>query len=153
MSIKKINTHGLTLIKKFEGCKLKAYKDSAGVWTIGYGHTGDVFAGQTITQEEADDLLRFDVREAEHYLNNEQIILNQNQYDALVSFIYNVGYGNFRRSTLRKKVLRNPIDKSIRTEFMRWVYAGGRRLEGLKRRRKAEADLYFTISYITKYKR
>jgi lysozyme len=135
---------GIDLIKKFEGCKLSAYKCPAGIWTIGYGHTNGVFQGQTITQYEADKMLENDVVKFEmgvrHLVGN----LPDNKIDALTSFAYNLGLGALRDSTLCKKVKANPNDLTIRNEFMKWVNAGGKRLQGLVNRRQAEADLYFS---------
>ena len=84
---------GINLIKEFEGCRLKAYKCPAGVWTISYGHTSNVRPNQSITREEAEKLLREDLRMYEHHVENTVKGLNQNQFDALVSFTYNCGSG------------------------------------------------------------
>lgn len=134
---------GIELIKKHEGCKLQAYKCPAGVWTIGYGHTEGVYAGQNITQEEANRLLDNDLTKFE--LGVRRIVgeLPDNKIDALVSFAYNVGLQAFQTSTLCRKIKINPNDLSIRNEFMRWVYAGKTKLAGLTKRRKEEADMYF----------
>lgn len=135
---------GIDLIKKFEGCKLSAYKCPAGIWTIGYGHTNGVYQGQTISQYEADKMLENDVVKFEmgvrHLVGN----LPDNKIDALTSFAFNLGLGALRDSTLCKKVKANPNDLTIRNEFMKWVNAGGKRLQGLVNRRQAEADLYFS---------
>ena len=95
---------GINLIKKLEGCKLEAYQCSAGVWTIGYGHTGaDVFKGKKITQNDAETLLKTDLKRFETAINNQLIVdLTQNQFDALVSFIYNIGINAFKNSTMLK---------------------------------------------------
>lgn len=141
----KTSENGLELIKRHEGCRLTAYKCPAGVWTIGYGHTGaDVVSGMTITQQQADELLRKDVQWAEDAVNRENLRLNQNQFDALVSFVYNVGAGNFRSSTLLKMLRVNPDSLNIRTEFGKWCKAKGSTLPGLALRRKQEAELYFS---------
>jgi len=145
VSIKCIN-----LIKHFEGCKLIAYKCPAGIPTIGYGNTyykdgSKVKLGDQITQEQADELLLIileDFIESVQHLVKAPI--NQNQFDSLVSFVYNVGSGNFQKSTLLKKVNLNPADASINLEFMKWNKAKGIVLKGLTRRRQAESDLYFT---------
>lgn len=140
----KISKNGLQIIKDFEGCRLTAYQDAVGVWTIGYGHTLNVKAGQTITQAEADKLIEDDVA---YFAKRVSLLVgnkvNQNQFDALVSFAYNVGVGNLSTSTLLKKVLKNPSDTTIADEFKRWKYAGGKVLEGLVKRREREAQLYF----------
>lgn len=140
----KTSDNGIELIKRFEGLRLKAYLCPAGKPTIGYGHTKDVKLGDVITEEEAEQLLREDLIVVENEINRHNLNINQNQFDALVSFVYNVGQGNFERSTLLKKIKSNPNDLSIRNEFMRWIYADGKPLNGLKKRRKMEADLYFS---------
>ena len=135
---------GIALIKEFEGLRLKAYKCPGGVWTIGYGHTAGVKPGMVITEAQAEEYLKADLIAFERYLNGLGLALNQNQFDALVSFIYNVGTGNFSSSTLLRKVRANPQDNSIMDEFLRWVYSKGRVLPGLQRRRLAEMKLYFS---------
>ena len=97
-----------------------------------------------ITLHEAERFLRQDVEFAEKEVNRHNLDINQNQFDALVSFVFNLGVGNFARSTLLRKIKSNPDDPTIRKEFERWIYAGGKVLNGLVRRRKEEADLYFT---------
>ena len=140
----KTSDKGIGLIKRFEGLRLKAYLCPAGKPTIGYGHTKDVKLGDVITEEEAEQLLREDLIVVENEINRHNLNLNQNQFDALVSFVYNVGIGNFRTSTLLKKIKANPNDKTIANEFKRWVYSNGKRLPGLVKRREEEAELYFT---------
>lgn len=139
---------GIELIKHFEGCRLEAYRCPAGVLTIGYGHTQGVTEGMTITQEEADELLKRDLLSFEVNVRGCVIPnLNDHQIDALTSFAYNVGMGNLRRSTLLRIINRGgATEEEIRRQFNRWVYAGKKVLPGLKRRRQAEADLYFTPS-------
>jgi lysozyme len=134
---------GKNLIKKCEGLRLQAYKCAAGVWTIGYGHTGNVKEGDVITQSKADELLAADLVRFESAVNSELQNITQNQFDALVSFAFNVGVNAFKTSTLLKKAKLNPADNSIRNEFLKWVNAGGRPLDGLKKRREQEAELYF----------
>ena len=140
----KTSPKGITLIKEFEGLRLKAYKCPGGVWTIGYGHTTGVRPGMVISEAQAEEYLKADLIAFERYLNGLGLALNQNQFDALVSFIYNVGTGNFSSSTLLRKVRANPQDNSIMDEFLRWVYSKGRVLPGLQRRRLAEMKLYFS---------
>ena len=135
---------GIALIKEFEGLRLKAYKCPGGVWTIGYGHTAGVKPGMLISKAQAEEYLKADLIAFERYLNGLGLALNQNQFDALVSFIYNVGTGNFSNSTLLRKVRANPQENSIMDEFLRWVYSKGRVLPGLQRRRLAEMKLYFS---------
>lgn len=140
-----ITNEGINLIKEFEGLELKAYLCPAGVWTIGYGHTKGVKKGQVITQLEADNLLKEDLSSFEKGVT--RLIksnINQNQFDALVSFAFNLGLTNLKSSTLLKKVNSNPDDRTIVDEFIKWIYAGGKQLEGLKKRRQAEAYLYFS---------
>jgi len=140
----KTSHKGIALIKEFEGLRLKAYKCPGGVWTIGYGHTAGVQPGMVISEAQAEEYLMADLIASEKYLNDLRLAINQNQFDALISFIYNVGTGNFSRSTLLRKVRANPQDNSIMDEFLRWVYSKGRVLPGLQRRRLAEMKLYFS---------
>ena len=136
---------GINLIKKFEGLRLEAYLCPAGVWTIGYGHTKGVEKGQVITQLEADNLLKEDLSSFEKGVTSLiKSNINQNQFDSLVSFAFNLGLANLKSSTLLKKVNSNSNDRTIVDEFIKWIYAGGKPLEGLKRRRQAEAYLYFS---------
>jgi lysozyme len=139
----KTSDNGIELIKRFEGLRLKAYLCPAGKPTIGYGHTEGVKPGQTITEEEAEQLLREDLIVVENEINKHNLDINQNQFDALASFVYNVGVGNFRTSTLLKKIKADPNDKTIANEFKRWVYSNGKKLPGLVKRREEEAKLYF----------
>lgn len=140
----KTSPKGINLIKQFEGLRLVAYKCPAGVLTIGYGHTKGVKPGDTTTAEYAEQLLISDLKTAETVVGRECPTLNQNQFDALVSFVFNCGEGNFRKSTLLKCVKANPDGMNIRTELARWNKADGSVLPGLIRRRKAETELYFS---------
>lgn len=138
------------LVKQFEGCSLKAYKCPAGIWTIGYGNTQyengkAVKEGEVITLDRAEQLLeviliKF-VQQVGELVNSK---VNQNQKDALTDFAYNCGVGNLRSSTLLKKVNADPNDKTIRAEFEKWTRANGKVLNGLVKRRTAEANLYFS---------
>jgi lysozyme len=140
----------IELIKKFEGCKLVAYQCSAKVWTIGFGSTfyengAKVQIGDTITQHRAESLLlitanKFAVEVRKLVKSN----LNDKQMAALISFAFNLGMGALSKSSLLKLVNSNPSSPQIRNEFMKWINAGGKPLNGLIRRRKAEADLYFS---------
>ena len=137
------------LIKQFEGCRLKAYKDPIGIWTIGYGTIiypdgAKVKEGDSITSERADFLLRWQVLTKSGEVDKVAKGVNQNQFDALVSFAYNVGSGALKKSTLLKKLLINPNDPTIEQEFLKWNKAGGKELNGLTKRRQAESDLYFS---------
>jgi len=141
---------GISLIKKYEGCELTAYKCPAGVWTIGYGNTfyedgSTVKPGDKITQKRADQLLR-NILEKKFLEPIRKLIvsdINDNMFSAIVSFTYNVGIGNLKSSTLLKKVNANPNDQSISLEFKKWVKSAGKVLPGLVRRRESESDLYF----------
>ena len=146
----KTNEAGLSLIKSFEGLRLKAYKCPAGVWTIGYGHTGkDVKPGMTITREEAEALLKKDIELFEigvEKVIDENITLTSNQFSALVSFSFNVGLENFKKSTLLKLINKGNQNEleAIHSQFKRWVYANKKVLPGLVKRREAEFKLYST---------
>lgn len=140
----KTSPKGIALIKEFEGLRLKAYKCPGGVWTIGYGHTDGVKPGMVITEDQAEEFLRSDLAVIEKAVNDQNLDLTQNMFDALVSFTFNVGVGNFRRSTLLAMVKADPWNNSIMDEFLRWVYSKGRGLPGLQRRRLAEMKLYFS---------
>lgn len=140
----KASEKAYSLIRQFEGLRLTAYRCPAGVRTVGYGHTSGVVPGMVITKEQAEKLLRLDIATVENIVNAECPNLRQCQFDALVSFVFNIGGGNFRKSALLKKVKANPDDNSIMDEFLRWVYAKGIVLPGLQKRRLAEMRLYFS---------
>lgn len=127
-------------VKEFEGLRLTSYKDSAGVWTIGYGHTRGVKSGQTITEKQADSLLRGDLLTAENYVNGMKLNLTQGQFDALVDFCYNLGAGNLAGSTLLAKIRAKAPTEEIQAQFRRWVYSGKKKLAGLVKRREWEAQ-------------
>ena len=139
----KIGNKGIELIKSFEGLFLTAYKCPASIWTIGYGHTKGVKQGQQITANKAEEFLREDVAQFEKDVLKQNLKLTQNQFDAFVSFVFNVGGGNFQKSTLLRTAKVNSNDPSIKDEFLRWNKAAGKVLPGLTRRRQAEANLYF----------
>jgi lysozyme len=137
-----ISQNGIDLIKKFEGCVLFGYKDAVGVPTIGYGHTGGVIVGQVISQAKAEELLKKDLQK---FVNGViacvDVPVNQNQFDALVSFSFNCGLGSLQKSTLLKKL--NAKDYAgAAAEFTKWNKAGGGILAGLTRRRAAELALF-----------
>lgn len=141
----KISQKGVGLVKKFEGLELKAYKDSVGVVTIGYGSTGPhVFMGQVITESQAEALLIKDLSRFESGVTElVKVPLTQNQFDALVSFSFNLGLGNLKSSTLLKKLnAKDYIGAS--KEFERWNKAGGKVLNGLTRRRLDEKELFLS---------
>ena len=137
-----ISQEGLSLIKKFEGCELEAYKCAAGVWTIGYGSTKGVKEGDAITQEKADKLLLHEMEEYEGYINDMvNADLEQNQFDAMVSWVFNLGSANLKASTLLK-VLNAKDYEGVPAQIKRWNKAGGKVLQGLIRRREAESLLF-----------
>jgi len=141
----KYSSTGLALTEKFEGLRLTAYQDSVGVWTIGYGHTGaDVKQGLTISEDQASVLLAADVAWAVTCVNKSvKSAINQNQFDALVDFTFNLGCNSLGSSTLLKMV--NVGDfAGAAGQFIRWNKAGGKVLRGLTVRRQAEADLFST---------
>lgn len=143
----KISQKGVDFIKSFEGLRLSSYQDQASIWTIGYGSTGpEIGPGLTISEEQAESFLREDVLYFEKVVNEAlKVKVNQNEFDALVSFSYNVGPNAFRTSTLLK-LLNDGSDKTvIASEFLKWVKIGdGKLSEGLKRRREAEKSLFLT---------
>lgn len=140
----KASVDAYELIKQFEGLRLEAYLCPAGIWTIGYGHTSGVSPNPFITIQEADEYLHRDVAAIEMQLNKLNLSLRQCQWDAIVSFVFNVGIGNFKASTLLAKIRINPDDNSIIDEFLRWVYANGKVMRGLQKRRLTEMKLYFS---------
>ncbi len=141
MANKRIGQAGLALIKQYEGCRLAAYRCAAGVWTIGYGHTAGVHSGMTITQAQADAYLQQDIAKFEGYVNNPAYVpiteqLNQNQFDALTSFAFNLGAGNLR------KLCKGRTAAQIARAMTQYCKANGKVLAGLKRRRAAEQALF-----------
>jgi lysozyme len=148
--VTKTGIEGIDLIKKFEGFKSKPYKCPAGIPTIAYGATfypngkKVTMSDKPMTEAEGVGLLKDMLKRFEQYVDSYCIdSITQQQFDALVSFCYNLGPSNLKSSTLLKKVNANPNDETIRVEFMKWTKAGGRTLKGLVTRRTAEADLYF----------
>ncbi len=137
-----ISAEGLSLIKKFEGCELKAYRCAANVLTIGYGTIKNVTEGMEITQEEAETLLQEEMHEYEGYINDMvKVPLEQHQFDAMVSWVFNLGSGNLSSSTLLKKLNNSEYDE-VPAQIRRWNKAGGKVLDGLIRRREAEALMF-----------
>lgn len=139
----RINKDGLSIIKQCEGCRLKAYLCPSLIPTIGYGHTTGVKLGDIITQADADRFLLQDIKRFEQAVAAlVKVPINTNQFSALVSFTFNVGVGAFKSSTLLKKL--NLRDyKGCSNEFDRWVYGSNKKpLEGLKKRRKLERELF-----------
>ena len=129
----------ITALKGFESCRLTAYRCPAGVWTIGYGHTLGVKAGQHITQQQADSLLRGDLLPTEKYIDSLGVCKTQGQFDALVDFAYNLGSGSLSRSTLLQYIIRGKPTATIQAEFLKWNRSGKNILNGLTKRRQWEA--------------
>jgi lysozyme len=137
-------------IKEFEGCKLQAYQDAAGVWTIGYGHTYNVRQGDKISQQYADMLLQEDIEHVERHLialhDPEVGCWTKAQLDAVVCFAFNVGIQRWRTSTLRRYIMQGKPAQMIVEAWMSWVYAGGKQLPGLVKRREWESERFFDVS-------
>lgn len=133
---------GKDLIKAFEGLRLDAYRCPAGVPTIGWGHTKGVRMGQHITHAVAEDMLVEDIAPIERLLNSLKINFRQNQFDALVSWIFNLGEGKFRSSTMYKRIISNATDEDITDQMVKWIYRGQQKLPGLMNRRVLEANLF-----------
>jgi lysozyme len=151
MKITKLSQKGLELIKSFEGLSLKPYVCAGGINTIGYGSTyytngkKVTLQDKPITKEQAEELIKHSLSTYEKAVDSFcRDDISQSQFDALVSFAYNLGTGALQKSTLIKKVNANPQDPTIKAEFFKWNKAGGRALAGLTKRRQAEADLYFS---------
>lgn len=134
---------GLALTEQFEGCRINAYQDQVGVWTIGYGHTGpEVVAGLTITEAQAEAYLAADVQDAVHCVNRLVTVeLSQEEFDALVDFVFNLGQGAFAGSTLLRE-LNTGSFAAAAAQFDKWDRAGGVVVAGLLRRRQAEGALF-----------
>lgn len=136
---------GIELIKQAEGFRSQAYLCPAGVWTIGYGTTEGVYPGMVISAIEAENLLRNHLAAIEMQLTSLCLPINQNQFDALASFIYNLGWSNFMSSTLLMLIRQNPANPAIADEFRKWHFANHQPLEGLVVRRNLEVELYFSL--------
>lgn len=142
--MRKISQRCIDLVKRFEGCELKAYICAAGALTIGYGHTGpDVTQGLVITKARAEELLQADLDRFSAGVRNITGDTTQGQFDALVSFAYNVGLGNLMKSTLLKKHKAGD-HRGAAAEFGKWINGGGRKLNGLVKRRAAERTEYLS---------
>ena len=151
MKANKTSDKGIELIKRFEGLSLKPYLCPANIPTIGYGNTfykngkKVTMNDKPITEQKAVEMLRQSLEKFEQYVDSYTTdSITQNQFDALVSFCYNLGPANLKSSTLLKKVNANQNDPTIKDEFLKWTKAGGRKLAGLVKRREAEAELYFS---------
>ena len=133
----------LEKLMEMEGLRLEAYQDAAGVPTIGYGHTKNVRMGDRISEYWAKELLREDIEEAEWQVKELGVAKTEGQLDALVSFVFNLGIGRLNTSTLLKVIRNGGSMQQIKKEFKRWVYAGGKQLPGLVKRREWEAKRFF----------
>ncbi len=152
MKVTTIGSKGIALIQHFEGFYSKPYICPAGVPSIGWGTTvypngkKVSMSDAAINEAKAVEYLKHDLKGAERDVDRYTVdTINQNQFDALVSFVYNCGVGNFSTSTLLKKVNKNPLDPTIAAEFAKWVYGGGKKLKGLEKRRAKESELYFDM--------
>lgn len=140
----KISANGVALIKKYESLRLKSYLCPAGKWTVGYGHTRTAQPGVVITEAEADKLLLSDISIAEACVNGQHLMISQSMFDALVSFVFNIGCGNFQKSTLLLKIKGHSPINEVEEQWKRWVRGGGKVLPGLVKRREEEWRLYAT---------
>lgn len=140
----KISAKGLQLIEKHEGCILASYICPAGKWTVGVGHTRTAKQGMAITKAQAYDLLKIDVMVAEATVNSCMFAFNQNQFDALVCLVFNIGSGAFKGSTLLKKIKGYSGKDEIVHEWSEWNHIGKKEIKGLTNRRKDEILLYFS---------
>ena len=141
--MKRISDIGLKKLKEFEGLRKEAYYDAAGVPTIGYGHTKGVRMGDVISEYWAEMFLKADLYDVEKQVDSLGLDLNQPQFDALVSFAFNIGFWKLKTSSLMKKIQEGANMRAIKKEFMRWVWAGGKKQKGLERRRAWEAKRFF----------
>lgn len=130
-------------LKEFEGFRPKAYLCPAGVWTIGYGHTSRVRCGDIVTEESAEELLRSDLENVYPVVRKCRYDFNQHQFDALCSFVFNLGIGNFEGSTLYKVLRKDKDSEEVGKQIRRWVYCNGKVLTGLVKRREWEARYYY----------
>ena len=130
-------------LMEMEGLRLEAYKDAAGVPTIGYGHTKNVRMGDRISEYWAKEMLREDIEEAEWQVKELKVARTEGQLDALTSFVFNLGIGRLKESTLLETIRRGASKAAITREFKKWVYADGKKLPGLVKRREWEAKRFF----------
>ena len=136
------SNQGKNLIKEAEGLRLDAYLCPSGIPTIGWGHTKGVKLGHHITVQQAEDMLVEDIAPIERLLNGMKINFRQEQFDALVSWIFNLGEGKFKGSTMYQRIIRNARDEDITDQMVKWTYSAGRPLPGLIKRRTAESNLF-----------
>ena len=145
-----LSKNGEDLIKHFESLRLETYKCSSGKLTIGWGHTASCVEGQKITRKKAEELFQQDVRNVEKQVDSLlTVTVSQNLYDALVSFVFNCGVGNFKQSTILKKVNSRAPMEELTVQFRRWVFGKGKRVPGLVRRREAEILLASGVAWKT----
>lgn len=142
MTLMKTSNQGKNLIKEAEGLRLEAYLCPAKKPTIGWGHTKGVKLGQHITVQQAEDMLVEDIAPIERLLNGLKINFRQEQFDALVSWIFNFGEGKFKGSTMYKRIIGNAKNEEITDQLVKWIYSDGRPLPGLIKRRVAEANIF-----------
>lgn len=142
MKLMTTSSKGKELIKQAEGLRLTAYRCPAGVPTIGWGHTNGVRMGQHITAAQAEDMLVEDIAPIERLLNGLKINFRQEQFDALVSWIFNLGAAKFAGSTLKKRICDGAADEAVCDELVRWTLSNGKPLAGLMARRVSEANLF-----------
>lgn len=145
----KVSDIFLEKLMEMEGCRLAAYRDAAGVPTIGYGHTAGIRMGDRISQQQAKALLRQDAEAVMRQVRALDVARTEAQLEALTSFAFNLGIARLRSSTLLKVIRQGGSKQAIQREFKRWVYAGGRKLSGLVKRREWEANHFFAPSYPT----
>lgn len=139
----KVSDDLLHALKRFEGFRVKAYRCPAGVWTCGYGHTRGVTARTVCNEAKAMEWLRKDLEPIESFLSAiPEVCKSQGRFDACADFCFNLGTGAFKGSTLFKLIQKKASESAIQAEFLKWVYAGGRPLEGLKTRRRWEAGRF-----------
>ena len=134
-------------IKEFEGLRLEAYEDAGGVWTIGYGHTKGVRQYDKISEWLAEEFLRQDLEECQRQVLQLNVVKYQGQLDALVDFVFNLGIGNLRKSTLLRGIQNGFGRETIGKEFRKWTMCNGQRLPGLRKRRNWEVDRFYDYSY------
>lgn len=139
-----VSPDGVEFIKKWEGCRLSSYLDTGDVWTVGYGHTGGVYPGMSISEEDAEVLLMEDIFPAESALNKYVLVdLNRNQVDALISFVFNIGIQAFKKSTLLKFLNKGDYQRAAE-ELLRWCFDNGTKIQGLENRREAERERFLS---------
>lgn len=143
----KLSDKGIKFMKSFEELRLKSYLCQSGVWTIGYGHTAGVKKGQTITEEQAEEFFRKDSAWAENAVNKLMLKLNQNEFDSLVSLVFNIGELAFSKSTIRRYLLSGMNKVKIADQFLVWTYSKGVYSAGLQRRRLKERQIYLYNNY------